>query len=134
MPELTLKIADITANWDRVRAGLERALAHGDAATPEDVREEVEAGEAFLVLSEDFGAVWQVRVEAYSGEKTLWIWAAWSEHNDGGALAKYQEEFTRVARNAGLDRVAFASSRKGYSRALDHSWKATLVEYERRVK
>jgi len=128
-----LKTADINENWGRVRPGLERALKHGDTATPEDVKDKVEAGEAHLVLSDDFGAVWHVRIDPFSGEKTLWIWAAWSETNDGGALVEYQEQFTAVAKGLGLDRVAFASSRRGYMRALDSSWNVSLVEFERRV-
>lgn len=133
-PSDPLRPVDHRPHWGRALPGIEKTLRKtASSMQPDDVWDALESDEAFLLLSSDGGVIWYPKVCEYSGEKTFWVWMAWSGPGRN-AIAEYQDQISEVAARAGFDRVAFESPRMGYQRLLDPSWQVATVQYERRCR
>jgi hypothetical protein len=135
---MTLQLADIRREWDRLKPHIERLHARIKPEwRPEDVFAECAHQKAFLYLSEEGFLIVQPITDAYSLEQYMHVWIGLSY--DGrigeGMALRYSKELEELARANGYRRITFESPRAGWLRRLKplSGWGVRSVIYERRL-
>jgi hypothetical protein len=104
-------IGDIRKEWHWVRPIVEELLNDNPhcGTIPEDVYHECKAGNAHLWVSPHYLVITQFEYDVHSGDKTLYIWFAWSRDkgaNFGLTVMDYMEQF---AKNNGCKTISFGT-------------------------
>ena len=99
--------ANVRAEWDWVRRGIEEILAEQPQLTfrPEDVYAACLNKEAHLWVAPEGFVITTTDVDEYSGAKTFFVWLAWAKKRGESCVIKYYPFFAQVARENGFSRV-----------------------------
>jgi len=100
-------IANIRAEWDWVRPGIEEVL-HLDVNAdyrPEDVYASCVMGESHLWVHPEGFVVTTSEINKYTGERSLLIWIAHAKQRGGSVATDYTAFFEDVARNTGHSHI-----------------------------
>lgn len=123
---MTLRIADIRVEWDRIKSDVSEVL-HGER--PEDVYAACRFGRASLVMADD-GAfcVCRTEVDGFTGETVCWVWVL---HGPPGTLRRNLDDFDDLARKNGAVVMRQASRIEAWSNMP--GWVKGDTIYERRL-
>jgi len=102
--------------WPRVRDGLAKVQeASPEPWWPEDVYHALKTGAAQLFTAgDDALVVTAIDVEPFSGNRTLHLWAGYSEGES--VVDAAIDQLKRIARESGCTSIRFGSTRKGWSK------------------
>lgn len=130
MAGLGLRLADIRAEWESIKPGLETMRARfGPDWRVEDVYAACVSGQAFLYVGDCGFVVLQADRCKVTGEPLMLIWLAYADER--GSIERYQAEVDRIARDGGFGRMVLWSRRKGWARVP--GWTEVATVYERRL-
>lgn len=107
----------LRAVWPRVREGLDEVLAASpEAWWPEDVYHALKTNAAQLFLAGPVSwVVAAVDTEAFSGQRVLHLWAAYSAPG-ADVVDEAMTQLQQIARAAGCASIRFGSGRKGWAK------------------
>tara|TARA_X000001382_G_scaffold5992_1_gene4870 strand:+ start:7296 stop:7727 length:432 start_codon:yes stop_codon:yes gene_type:complete len=93
-------LANIREEWGWVKIGLQEILEENKHLTwrPEDVYAACVSGEAALFVAPEGFVVTAIRVDEFTGKKTLFLWAAWAKERGSRNILRYSPFFENVAR------------------------------------
>lgn len=100
-------IADIRQEWAWVKGGIEEILTKQPRLTfrPEDVYAACVNGDAVLWVAPEGFVINTVEHDEYSGEKTFFIWLAWSKKRGENCAWKYIGFFEKTAKQCGFNQI-----------------------------
>jgi hypothetical protein len=131
-----LEAFDVRGVWDRVKPGLDEIKAKTlPAWRVEDMYAACVAKRAHIFMPDatgsDFVLLAQNHCE-YSGKAYLMVVAAYSKAGD--AVATFQSEIDRIARESGCHWIDFCSPRIGWERhARTHGYEPRLTVFRREL-
>lgn len=123
---MTIRIADIRAEWDRIKDAVAEACAPDRA---EDAYASCKFGKSSLLLSDDgAGAIAHVKEDPFTGENVFWVWCAFGPP---GSIERNLADLDELARQQGCTVMRHEAYRKAWDRIP--GWKAKTTLYERRL-
>jgi hypothetical protein len=132
---MSLKLADIRTEWDRIKPDLDALRWKINAAWRlEDVYAACVNQSAFLYVAPEGFIVVQPVTDTYTLDRYLHIWIAVSTAPGGEDLvSRYQGQIDDLAKSNGYRKMTFESPRRGWLRKLDGitGWTQRTVTYER---
>ena len=120
--------------WDHIRHALECVIEKTNPDwIPEDVYMACLLGQARVYLAPDGVIVFKLLTDSVTNETSLFVWAAYSK--EGDALIKYYQDVDTIAEEFGASKISFASSRKGWHKAINKipGWREAETIYEKRI-
>ena len=130
------EVADIRVEWERVRPGIEKILVDSPHLTflPEDVYSECVNDRATLLTSSVGFLVLRTVIDKFTGDKTLFIWLAYTYTRGTNNWLDHVEWFESIAR--ALD-CKFIEMRSALSKmeayAFRNGWSLDTRVYTREV-
>lgn len=135
-PDSEPHIADIRREWHWVKQGVEEILAEQEQLTyiPEDVYAACLNRDTILWVAPEGFVVSQELEDEFTGDKTFFIWLAWTKHRGQSCAIKYYPFFAQVAKEYGFSKIETRSpipALEGYF--IAEGWKKDTVIYTREL-
>lgn len=129
-PALSLQPVDARVYWDAVKDGLAAVKKKiGAEWIPEDIYARCIAGLSHLYYSPQLFVVLEERVDPVTGDKALFIWAAYGQQ--GADLhPEYLPELKEIAKNIGATGIEFETTRRGFEKK---GWNVDSITYRLEV-
>lgn len=124
---------DIRKVWEWIRPNLEAIRERqGCEWRPEDVYAYCTTDRASLYVSEDNKTftVLQLRQCPYTGERSVFLWVAWCDNEDGDLSDEYIPFLEELAKSEGARSLEFESKRRGF--IGKSAWTPTYTKFQRR--
>jgi len=99
-------IANIRAEWDWVKEGVEEVISTNSYATfrPEDIYASCLTGESALwVCRPDWFVVSTIEVDQFNGQKSFLVWLWWTRERGNRVASDFLPFFEMVAKESGCD-------------------------------
>lgn len=127
------QIANIRAEWDWVKEGLEEILHLDPNLTwrPEDIYASVLSGESHLWVHPDFFNISTVEIDEFTGERTFLLWISWARKRGSANAVTYAKFYEDVARQVNCQHI---STKSVQMRAVDYAikqvgWEITEITF-----
>ena len=129
--------ADIRQCWDKVKPGIVEIIEEDPFITfiPEDVYSECVNDRAFLYTSPIGFLVLTIEVDAFTKDKTLLLWIAYTYEKGGHEWLAHNEWFNNLAKDAGckyLEARSRVSEMEPYTKKI--GWKLDTRIYRKDVE
>src|SRR5882762_4892670 len=112
---------EIQPNWERIKSYVE-GLVSGTHSIVEDVYAACKYGHAHLFMSEDGFVILQEQIHPMDKEKELLVWLG-QMFDNRNMFISYESEIREIAKEIGVKRVVFFTTRSGFARVLPEGWK-----------